>query len=60
MDEGEVSEKVDSCLSRLMLWAYLYHTADLPPELAKRKVTLLEDVISDVQEICDFCVRDDS
>lgn len=58
MDEGEVSDKVDSCLSRLMLWAYLYQTADLPPELAKRKVTLLEDTAQDVQDIIEFCIRE--
>jgi len=58
MTEEEVSEKADSCISRLMIWNYLYHS-DPPAEIVKRKVTLLEDTIADCQEIVEFCIQDD-
>lgn len=57
MDEKEVQEKVDSCLSRLMIWDYLYKS-DVPPDIAKRKITLLEDTAEDVQDIIEFCIVD--
>lgn len=57
MTEEEVSEKVDSCVSRLMIWHYLYHSSP-PADIAKRKVTLLEDTIADCQSIVEFCIQD--
>ena len=56
MDEKEVQEKVDSCISRLMIWDYLYNLKELPPDIARRKITLLEDTAEDVQDIIEFCV----
>lgn len=57
MNEQEVGDMLESIINRCEIWLYIYEHDELPLVVREAKITLLEDMATDAQDIVlGFCI----
>ena len=57
MTETEVKEKLETIQNLALVWQYVFAQSNVPENVAKAKVSLLETIIELTNDVIEFCVE---
>ena len=58
MTETEVKEKLETIQNLALVWQYVFAQSNVPDDVARAKVSLLETVVELCNDIIEFCLAE--